>query len=59
MRLIQAANHRDLSSFAVRYLLPLVKSLQAVCAFNFENQVFTFVVLQRSKKVVDKLLNLY
>ena len=58
MRLIQAANQRDLSTFAVPYLLLLVESLQAVDVFNFENQVSTFVVLQRSKKVIEKLLNL-
>lgn len=56
--LIQAANHRDLSTSAVPYLLLLVESLQAVDVFNFENQVSTFAVLQRSKEVVEKLLNL-
>lgn len=54
MRLIQAANHRDLSIFAIPDLLLLVELLQAVDVFNFENQVSIFVVLQRSKKVIRK-----
>lgn len=43
IRLIQAENHRDFSTFAVPYLFLLGESLQAVDMFNFESQVSTFV----------------
>lgn len=43
IRLIQAANHRDFSTFAVPYLFLLGKSLQTVGMFNFESQISTFV----------------